>query len=363
MSDPAPFFAEIAEAPEGGLIYWCKAGDGTRIRAGLWHGAGRGTILLCPGRTEYIEKYGPVVTRLTEMGFGVLVIDWRGQGLSDRPDNSTALGHVEHFDDYQQDLSAALEAPEAAGLSGPYVLIGHSMGGCIGLRAFLDRPEIAAAIFSAPMWGIKLSAPMRLAAKAVILGATAFGQLRRHAPGTSAEVYAETCDFEDNTLTSDPERLAGIKAQLKAHPELGLGGPSLRWLREGERENKRLAARALPERPVLTLLGDEEDIVDPASIHALMPRFANGSLKVYQTARHEIFMETDAIQQQVWADVSAFLTRMSRPQADASSASAWACSSGVAAARIWPPSEAELPSQHVTMPPAASITPLGPRMS
>ena len=75
---PAPFHADIAQGPEGGAAHWLTTSDGLRIRAGHWrppqagsagHGtAPAGTIFLFPGRTEYIEKYGPFAKDMVARG-------------------------------------------------------------------------------------------------------------------------------------------------------------------------------------------------------------------------------------------------------------------------------------------------------
>ena len=58
----APLFTDVAPAPLPGAAYWAHASDGLRIRLGVWQPSGaRGTVLLFPGRTEYIEKYGNAV--------------------------------------------------------------------------------------------------------------------------------------------------------------------------------------------------------------------------------------------------------------------------------------------------------------
>jgi len=50
--DTAPFFADVAEGPEGGAAWWITARDDVRLRVGLWNReAPRGTVLLWPGRT------------------------------------------------------------------------------------------------------------------------------------------------------------------------------------------------------------------------------------------------------------------------------------------------------------------------
>lgn len=93
----APFHADVAHAPEGAEAFWLETLDGLRIRIALWRGGGRGTAFVFPGRTEYAEKYGLVAGRLVARGFSVVVIDWRGQGLSTRPPGAPMMGHVRSF--------------------------------------------------------------------------------------------------------------------------------------------------------------------------------------------------------------------------------------------------------------------------
>ena len=108
MSEPAPFHADVADAPEGGRAFWLNTLDGLRLRAAVWDGGALGTAVVLPGRTEYIEKYGRVVRRLTERGLSVAVLDFRGQGLSTRNATAPHLGHVEDFRHYQHDVAALL---------------------------------------------------------------------------------------------------------------------------------------------------------------------------------------------------------------------------------------------------------------
>ncbi len=308
MSEAAPFYAEIADAPEGASVYWCETQDKTRIRAAVWRGGTRGTVVLYTGRTEYIEKYGQVIHRLLDMGFCVATLDWRGQGLSDRPDGSTALGHVEDFQLYQLDMIAAGQALEAQNLPKPNILFAHSMGGCIGLRSLMLDLDFQAAVFSAPMWGLGLSPPMRIAAKIISRAADFLGRGKKHPPGSGPDFYTQVTEFDDNTLTSDPRQFARFQAHLSAHPELGLGGPSMTWLNAAFSELKALHMMKMPTLPVLTFLGGDEDIVDPDAVKSLMPKFPNGELVLCDGARHEIWMETPEIQAKVWEKTEAFLS-------------------------------------------------------
>ena len=82
---PAPFHADLAEGPAGARAHWVHTSDGLRIRLGHFPAEEpRGTVLLFPGRTEYIEKYGRTASDLAAGGYDTLCIDWRGQGLADR---------------------------------------------------------------------------------------------------------------------------------------------------------------------------------------------------------------------------------------------------------------------------------------
>lgn len=72
----APLFADVADGPEDGVAWWLTAEDGVRLRVGLWNrAASRGTVLLFPGRTEYIEKYGRAARALADRGHATLAID------------------------------------------------------------------------------------------------------------------------------------------------------------------------------------------------------------------------------------------------------------------------------------------------
>ncbi len=74
----------------------------------------KGTVLLFPGRTEYIEKYGRAARDLYQRGFATLTVDWRGQGLADRMLEDARIGHVHYFTDYQKDVAAMIAGRASA---------------------------------------------------------------------------------------------------------------------------------------------------------------------------------------------------------------------------------------------------------
>ena len=289
----APFFDDVAGGPDGGAAHWLTTSDDLKIRVGHWTAPGvHGTVLLFPGRTEYVEKYGRAAKSLLEHGFATVAVDWRGQGLADRMANDRGLGHVNAFTDYQRDVAAMLDHVRALGLPSPYYLIAHSMGGCIGLRALMQGLPVNAAMFSAPMWGIGMGRLLRPVAWGISTMSRQFGFDMRVAPGQDTSNYLERVAMNENELTHDPEMFAYMQAQLRAHPELGLGGPSLRWLNEALVETRQLAARPSPDVPTLTFLGMQETIVDPLRVRRRMGEWPSGQLTVLPRCKHEGMMES-----------------------------------------------------------------------
>jgi lysophospholipase len=187
------------------------------------------------------------------------------------------------------------------------------MGGCIGLRALVDgRLKPDAAIFSAPMWGMKLSPVMRPIARLVSFFGTNFGFGERHAPGGIGDdfyVLAET--FDKNLLTNDPEYWSWFGAHLRAHPELGLGAPSFAWVNAAFRETAALAKAAPPTTPTLVLLGADENIVSTEAIRRQAARTPGAILSEIARGKHEMLMEdfSNAIGRSVWGDIDRFLAQ------------------------------------------------------
>jgi len=321
----APFHDDVAAGPPGGEAWWVAAADGAEIRVATWPAADgtdlRGTVLLFPGRTEYIEKYGHVAAVYTARGYAVLTLDWRGQGLTDRAMPDRRLGHVVEFDEYQRDLAAALNHAQWLGLPEPMFLVAHSMGGCIGLRALHNGLDVRAVAFSAPMWGVKLEAWEVPLAWMSAFAAPLPGFGGRLTPRTTLDHALHVEAFEGNTLTTDPEMWERMRHQLDAHPDLTLGGPTLRWLRAALLETRRLMRMPPPDIPALTVLGSNERIVDPVPIERLMRDWRRGHLLHIAHAEHEIMMERPDVRGQFFeASLDLFAKTADTPDPDRTAA-------------------------------------------
>jgi lysophospholipase len=298
---------DLRDVPVGGKAIFVSTHDGTKIRVAYWQGGDRGTVLLLPGRTEYIEKYGRMVAKLQARNMNVVIIDWRGQGMSHRHDGRRDRGYVESFQHYQQDISAAIIASEIAALKGPRLLFSHSMGGCIGLRSLVSGLDVEGAIFSSPMWGLEASTKDKLLLSAVNILGRPFGVHKSLVPGSEPTYYAASNPFEGNELTNDPDHYAMFQSHLKDEPDLGLGGPTIHWAVEAIKEMNALRVASVPDIPILTFVGTEEVVVDGEAIKSRTSGFPNSRLEVVESGKHEVWMETPKIQTQVWDVMDKFL--------------------------------------------------------
>lgn len=308
LAETAPFRADLAEAPDGGHIVWRRAADGIRLRLGVWHAEKpRGTVFLFPGRTEYLEKYGRVISDLTTKGWSVISIDWRGQGLSDRLFDDGRLGHIADFSDYQQDVAVLSAWAQELALPEPHVMVAHSMGGCIGLRSLCDGLPVSRAVFSAPMWGIQMPAYARPLTYVIPPIARLAKQETKFAPGTKPTNYVTDTDFQENMLTSDLETYTWLGQHAAEAPEFALGGPSIQWVGAATKENNQLMAQPRPSQPVLTFVGTNEQIVSIDAIKKLHASWPSGELRMVEDAKHEMMMETPTIRGRFIAESLEFL--------------------------------------------------------
>jgi lysophospholipase len=249
----------------------------------------RGTVIVGPGRTEFIEKYFEVARDLQARGFAVVIIDWPGQGLSDRLMKDPSLGHVSNFGVYVDALVRGMEALKKRAPK-PWVMLAHSMGGAIALEAMRTRRlEVSAAAFSAPMWGFPIWFFQRWYARSVrMLGA---GGMPARPPGPE-----ET--FENNQLTHDEPRWRLYRRLVEAEPRLAVGEPTVGWVVSSLNVFRDIfepgALDHIRELPMLVGVAEEETIVKKSAQRALARRFKAVKVLEIEGSGHEILMETDA---------------------------------------------------------------------
>lgn len=303
--EQAPLHLDISSAPENGVAYWTSAADGVQLRIGLWKPErnSRGTVLIFPGRGDYIELYGNLITDLERAGYSALIVEWRGHGLSGRIATNPKVGHVEHFSDYQQDVAAMTAAAQQLDLPQPWYLVGHSMGACIALRSLINGLDVEATAFTTPMFDIHMASYERIAARPLTWAMQAIGKGQVYAPGFNDQSYVFRNKFEANTLTNSSENYERWIMQGRTVPELHTGGPSMSWLYAALQETRSLSKLPSPDIPCVSLCGDQEETVGVPAIRERMSRWPQGKFEIVANAKHELFLETSDVRQAVMAKI------------------------------------------------------------
>jgi lysophospholipase len=296
VSQAAPFHQLPGDTSRPADAYWLTADDGVRLRIAVWDSRDapvRGSVLLFPGRTEYVEKYADFALSLAAAGYTVMAIDWRGQGMSDRLQADPRPGHVGEFADYQRDVIEMVVAATEMELPQPWHLLSHSMGGCIGLAALHDGLPVRSAVFSAPMWGINLrQMPHRLALGIAYLAGRLGHGGRAAQRGRAADTYMLDEAFSANLLTGDIDEWCRLLRQAAAWPDLMTGGATFNWVSKALNECTRLAGLPALDLPSLTIFGTDEQIVSTAAIRARVAAWPQARLLEIQGGKHELIMCT-----------------------------------------------------------------------
>ena len=273
----------------------------------------RGTVVLFMGRTEYIRKYDEVADEWRRRGMQVFALEWRGQGLSDRPLENPQKCHVDDYAVHQLDLGAWLEAAVRPREVGPLLAFAHSMGALIALRTLASQPgRFAAAVLSAPMVAINTDPWPLPMARALARLACALGYGGAYAFGQGDYDPAADAVFDGNPITGDHERFRRIHDGYHHTPRLRVGGVTFGWVAASFRAASELLRPNTPESiatPTLLLVPKEDRLVPPTAILRFASRLPAAIAREYPAARHDLMSERDEVRRQVWADIDAFLAR------------------------------------------------------
>lgn len=301
--------------PGGAVLGELKAADGARLRFVRWdatRGPRRGTVCLFGGRGEFIEKYFEVVADLRRRGFAVATMDWRGQGGSSRPLANARKGHVRSFAEYDSDVTLFMKEIVLPDCPPPFTALAHSMGANILLRnAARPGSWFERMILTAPMIAFadeRVGYPQALARAYAEVGCL-MGIGRSYIRGGS-DTVVEQGPFEGNKLTSDRERWYRNKAVLDANPALGLGSPTIGWLRAAYRSIAQVSAEDFPASvrvPLMVFVAGKDEIVSSRAAEDFAVGLKVGTHVLLPSARHEILQEADSIRLRFWAAFDAYM--------------------------------------------------------
>jgi lysophospholipase len=290
---------------DGELISFRSKLDGLQISAIKFLKAScEVAIVISSGRTESYIKYKELAYDLYLKGYSVFIMDHRGQGLSGRilpGDGKKQTGYVRDFQDYVSDLRqfyADWVRPERYE---KHVLLGHSMGGCIGaLYIETYKRDFDAVVLSCPMLEPSLGFLPNGIAESILDWKEWIGREEEYAPGKQG--YDEKETFSNKSLTHSEVRWNFVRQEFANKPDAKLGGPSVLWVKLAQEAGKTARKNASAVGvPVLLLQAGADTIVKPGGqlefcegLNQTHPHFCR--LERIDGARHEIFIESDMYQ-------------------------------------------------------------------
>ncbi|MEO8722631.1 MAG: alpha/beta hydrolase [Sphingobium sp.] len=277
----------------------------------------RGSLLFLNGRADMLEKYIETLEGWSAKGWAVTGFDWRGQGGSGRLSGHPLLGHVDDFAVWIHDLTAVVADWQAQNPP-PHVIVGHSMGGHLLLRALAEgRVACDAAVLVAPMLGLNvkwLPASVGLAIADFMCAIT----LSRRPVWPHEDLSQVMMALKQGRLTHSDQRFAGEMAVRWEHPELCVGAPSWGWLRAAYRSTRQLEAGPQIDTlttPMLILATSADRLVSPRAIARFARRLPNARLHFYgKESAHELLREVDNVRDDALARIDAFLDEAAPPR-------------------------------------------------
>lgn len=286
--------------------------DGKKLRYGRFPAVARplkGTVIVLPGRNEAIEKYFETAKNLSERGFTTAILDWRGQGGSERLLRDPQRGHVRDFGDYVKDLDRFFEEVVLPDCRGPYYVLAHSTGSLIALLATpslinrVRRMVLVAPFFTYTGFPLTMTTIGRIAGVLYWMGLGrmygAWGPRPRRSP-----------PFATNKLTTDIGRYRRNMEIYEKYPKLALGGPTVAWIRAACKAVAIVQDPEFMQRiniPVMFVGAGNDEIVSTRAIADYARRLRGGQILTIAGARHELLQETDIFREQLLAAFDAFV--------------------------------------------------------
>jgi alpha-beta hydrolase superfamily lysophospholipase len=250
-------------------------------------GTPKGIVLITHGYAEHCGRYRELAHVIVQAGWAALSYDVRGHGQS-----PGVRGYIDRFDAYLEDLAAMQQAARALVSAGtPLVLLGHSHGSLITLRALADeRPpgDVKAAIISSPFLALRLQVP-------------SYKKLLARVASRVAPKLAQPNALRVEDLTSDK-----MKQQERLADKLCFDIATARWFTEAAEAQDYVFANAARIKVATTwLVGGADPIADPDRARAVAAKVPGATYHDLVGLRHEVFNETG--RDKVFAEVTRVL--------------------------------------------------------
>jgi len=251
----------------------------------------RGRVLVVHGLGEHSKRYEWVAARLASAGYEVWAGDLRGHGQA-----PGLRGHSDRWQDLLDDVEEVWREMEArsSDATAPLAVLGHSLGGLIGLDWSLAHAErLRALVLSAPAFEVGfVPPPWKIA-------------LARFAART-APTLAQSSGIRPEQISSVLEEIEAYRNDPQIHDRV----TARQYVLYMEAATRLVGYALRLAWPTLVLAGGDDTVVSVAAVrHFAESNPARIEFHLYPGARHEIFHEAPAIREAAAEHLLTFLSR------------------------------------------------------
>lgn len=244
-----------------------------------------GTAFLLHGLFDHTGIYGRLIEHCLSQGYGVVIFDMPGHGLS-----SGEPASIDSFLCYVQAFVAVVEKAKKQALPQPWITLGQSTGASVLIDSILSDSMIASIGFR----------------KIILLGPL----LRPYLWNRSRIIFTFSRMFFKSTLrkfsenSHDVDFLQFIRHQDPLQPKR----IPRSWVFAMMDFQKRFAVAAKSDLELNIIQGDEDKTVDwKFNLQRLQIKFPNSNSKIVREGRHHLVNESLEIRQMVFDMISAIV--------------------------------------------------------
>ena len=265
----------------------------------------KGTIVIAPGQSEFIESYFELINDFNKRNYNVWIMDWHGQGGSEHSMSDHTRAKT-NFQIDQDDLKKFFSSIVVYNHKALPVVVAHSMGAHILLSALSsDMIAIDRAVLSSPMVTVKTGLFPHGLSSFVAGFASTIGLGWWYAPGNDEWIDSSNYLSTDNENTSDPMRSL-LKQEWRRHKQHTRKsyGVTLEWFNNYSKSRGKILNSSFltkTKTKILMTVAEIDALVIPADSLKLCRTIINCRSILYKGARHELYLERNNIREK-WLD-------------------------------------------------------------
>lgn len=288
--------------------------DGKKIRYGHAEPDGdkKGTVVLTTGYADFTESYFETIQDFLDRGFAVWMMDWQGQGGSERyydnPRVPSPEGPINNIRDLHHFRNNVVKADNDK----PVFLASHSMGGQMSLHYINEHPnDFDGTMLATPFVDIKELPPVKGKLSRIFMEAACklgMGHKRMTRRNIVRRIKKEREDMKKD----EPIRTRLHQHFADQNPGLKLGDPTFLWVRNMTRRADALRDEEVLksiETPTLFAICGNDKLVNNEAIERASNLMPNGELVKIKDGYHGLWTERKEIREKWWDAIDRFLDK------------------------------------------------------